>query len=235
VRAQRNFVVAALALVAIGGCQGGGSSPAPTPPPTTASATPSIPAATSLARLASAGAALTYRASYTARERHPRSTATWNVWRAPHALRVDVVTGRASATLIVTPAASYACHAAGHRRTCFRVARNGRPIPAAFRLLAQDLFSSDLLALSQHADAYDVTSQPVSMGGGALQASACFAVRGGSGGTPVVTQATYCFSSDGVLTTVRYPSGNSVELASVTLQQPPAASFRPYAHPTPIA
>jgi len=234
VRAQRNFVVAALTLVALGGCQGGGSGPATTPPPTTP-ATPSVAPATSLARLASAGSALNYRASYTAREQHPRTVATWNVWRAPHALRVDVVTGRARATLISTPAASYACHQAGRRRTCFRVARNGHPIPAAFRLLAQDLFSSDLLALSQHADSYDVTSEPVSMGGGALQASACFGVRGGSGGTPVVTRATYCFSSDGVLTTVRYPSGNSVELASVTLQQPPATAFRPYAHPTPLA
>jgi hypothetical protein len=234
VRAQRNFVVAALMLVALGGCKGGGSGPAPTPPPTTP-ATPTVPAATSLARLASAGAALTFRASYTVRERHPRSEATWSVWRAPHALRVDVITGRARATLIVTPAASYACHAAGHRRRCFRVARHGRPIPAPFRLLAQDLFSGDLLALAQHAGSYDVTNEPVSMGGGALQASACFAVRGGSGGTPVITRATYCFSSDGVLTTVRYPSGSSVELASVTLQQPPAADFRPYAHPTPLA
>jgi hypothetical protein len=235
VRQRRVIAVAALAVIGTAGCQGGSGRPATAPPSGRATPTASTSPAPTLGQLAGGGAALSYHAGYTVRQRHPRSTAQWQVWRTAHALRVDVVTGKGRATLIVTPAATFACRATKHRRTCFRVARRGHAIPPPFRLLAQQLFSSDLGALAAHLQSYVVTRRPVSVSAGALPAAGCFAVRGRHGAArPALTAATYCFSADGVLTTVRYPSGNTVELASVTLHQPPATAFRPYAHPTPL-
>jgi hypothetical protein len=227
--------LAALALAA-GGCTGS-PKPAPTVTPSTPAppgTTPSNPAS-ALQALASAAGHATYQATYTATERHPRSTASWIVWRTPQSLRVDVQTKRTRATLIVSPHGSYSCRAAGKRKTCFRVAKPGKPVPAIFRLLAEQLFSTAVDTLRSRITDYAVTAGAVNDGGPGAPASACFAVRPLSAAPRQgVARGTYCFATTGILTSVQYPSGNVVRLVHVRMTRPPTSVFRPYASPTPI-
>ena len=226
--------MAVAAALLLAGCDSG-SSPAPTRTPTTPGATTASAAAPSpaedLARLARLGVSVSYRARYVATQRHPRSRAGWQVWRSRTSLRVDVETRHSKATLIVTPRAAYACRAAAHERTCFRVAKGGKPIPAPFQLLAERLFDSDLGRLAAHADSYRVRSAARV---GAASAS-CFGVRArGDAPRPRVSRGTYCFSDRGLLSAVVYPSGNKVLLQHASTKAPDRGTFKPYAHPTPL-
>ena len=229
-------MAALLAVLTVAGCHSGHPTATPTagstPPlsPTT-SATP----ADTLKQLATVAAAASYRATYTARQSHPATTATWQLWRTPTSLRVDVVTPRVTATLIVTPKASYSCRAAKHHKTCFRVAKAGQPVPAPFHLLAQPLFSTNVDILAKHSDSYVVTATAPEQGSARVPAATCFALRPLAGAPkPRVEQATYCFSAAGVLTSITYPSGNVVRLRHVTMTAPARGAFAPYSSPTPL-
>jgi hypothetical protein len=150
-------------------------------------------------------------------------------------LRVDVVTKQVTATLIVTAKASYSCRRAGHRRTCFRVAGPGQPVPKPFPLLAEKLFSTDIAALASHADSYATSAPTVVDGTVQVPASTCFRLQPlASAPRPRVDKGTYCFSASGVLTSVSYPSGNVVRLQHLSMHSPPRAAFVPYSSPTPL-
>lgn len=173
------------------------------------------------------GTKAVYRANYRVRQKHPSSRATWRVWRTNHSLRVDVVTKHATATLIRGPHNTFACSRSGHRKRCFRVA-NSKPIPAPLHLLAERLFSTNVTALAKGSPRVNVT---VAATGPRL--GTCFAV------TPrhknsTIAKGEYCFDESGVLTRVRYPNGNLVQVLNINDQAPDKQVFRPYASPTPL-
>jgi len=236
---SRGISATALALavtvgLTVAGCSGS-SAPAavPTTSPTTpAASTSAAPtAAQQLQALAAAGQTAAFRATYTAQQQHPSSRATWQVWRTKQSLRVDVATKQSTATLIQTPRATYSCSRAHGRKTCFRVAKAGEPVPALFRLLAQRLFSTALVELADHIARYSVTASAAAGGNGGT----CFAVKAPkSKATTQVETATYCYNSTGILTSARYPNGNTVRLTHLSMNAPAHDAFVPYAKPTPL-
>jgi hypothetical protein len=236
-RVSRGWVALAAALCLATACTSGGAKPHPSattplPTPTTSATTP---AGEAVAHLASLADKARYRATYVARQHKPRSRATWHVWHARSALRVDVVEGKVTATLIVTRRAAYSCSRAHHRRTCFRVAHGGKPIPAPFNLAPQALFTSTVRSLSTAADSYRVRAVDAQDGGPARPAATCYSIRAThKSPKPTVATGIYCFAATGIVTSVRYPSGNTVLLTQVRMRAPQPASFRPYSSPTPL-
>ena len=222
-------VAASVTLLA--GCTGS-SAPEPTPTPTTTSPSPSpsptLTAAQQLQQLARLGTKAVFRATYEVRQKHPSSRATWRVWRTNNALRVDVVTKHATATLIRGPHNTFACTRSGHRKRCFRVA-NGKSVPAPLRLLAEQLFAADMRSLAKGSPPVKVA---VSATGPPF--GTCFAV------TPrhkssTIAKGEYCLDDAGVLTRVRYPNGNQVQIQKLhDAHAPDKRFFRPYASPTPV-
>ena len=157
------------------------------------------------------------------------------MWRTPSRLRVDVVTGNKNATLITTPDAAYACGKAHRDRTCFRVAKGDEAIPAVLRLDAQELFATGLASLADRAGAYRISTAPADESPSERAGLSCFRVRPGPDAPKRgVSSATYCFVRTGVLASVRYPSGNTVELDTVAMRTPDRKAFKPYASPTPL-
>ena len=218
------------ALVSVAACSG---SSAPTTTPTTAPAPSSTSASPAppeqqLQQLAALGTKAAFQATYSVRQSHPSSRATWQVWRTSTSLRVDVVLKHATATLIVTPHAAYSCHRP--HRTCFTVAKGKQPIPVQLRLLAEELFSSNVTTLATRPAAFSVTSTSVVPDFGH-----CFGVapssRSQSSG---IDKAEYCFNDNGLLTRVRYPNGNLVQLQHSTMHAPKRSVFVPYSSPTPL-
>jgi hypothetical protein len=227
----------AMTVLAAAGCDSGGG-PKPSGTPTTAPATTTPPPPTpteALRTLAQAGTKVAYRATYTARQKGRPHKAKWIVWHTPTRLRVDVVTGNKYATLITTPAAAYACGKAHRDRTCFRVAKGDEAIPPVLRLDAQELFSKGLAALAQRAGAYRISTAPVDEAPTERSGLSCFRVRPGPDAPKRgVSAGTYCFVRAGVLASVTYPSGNTVELDTVAMRTPERKAFKPYASPTPL-
>jgi hypothetical protein len=217
------------ALLSVTGCTG---SPSPTAPPSTSplpsstSASPAPPEQ-QLQQLAALGTKAAFHATFAVRQSHPASHATWQVWRTPTSLRVDVVTKGVTATLIVTPHATYSCRKP--HRTCFTVARGDKPIPVPVRLLAEQLFSADLTTLATHPAAFSVTSMSDVQTFGH-----CFEVAPSGGNKSAVDKAEYCFNDAGLLTRVRYPNGNLVQLEHSSAQTPKHSVFVPYSSPTPL-
>jgi hypothetical protein len=228
-------LVAATSLAAACTSQGstpsGRQSPSPTP---TVSAT--TPAGEALGRLAALASRSAYHAAYLARQHKPRSTARWQVWHSKNALRVDVVEGRVTATLIVTRRAAYSCSRSRHRRICFRVASGGKPVPAPFNSAPQALFTTDLRALAGATASYRVRAAGAVDGSPARPDATCFSIHPtGRSPKPRVAVGVYCFAtSTGVLTSVHYPSGNTVLLTSVHMAAPQPKLFHPYSSPTPV-
>ena len=226
-----------LCAATLAGCTGS-SAPQPGPTATTTSPSPS-PTATltvgeQLQRLAQQGTRAVFHASYVVRQQHPTGHATWRVWRTHHSLRVDVVTKRVTATLIRTRRAAYSCRRSGRHRTCFRVARANKPVPAPFRLLAEQLFSDSLTRLATRPHSYSVRasapgSVPVRTSGGT-----CFGVKVAKSRSHNLATGTYCLSPAGIFTAVVYPSGNVVRVEHVTSKAPDSHAFRPYSSPTPL-
>jgi hypothetical protein len=217
------------ALFGVGGCSGSSS---PTTPPSTApvpSSTSAGPASPEqqLQQLAALGTKAAFHATYAVRQSHPSSRATWQVWRTASSLRVDVATKRVTATLIVTPHATYSCRKP--HRTCFTVARGNEPIPVPVRLLAERLFSADVTTLATHPTAFSVTSMS-----DVQKFGHCFEVVPSSNEKSGVDKAEYCFNDSGLLTRVRYPNGNLVQLERSTMQAPKHSVFVPYSSPTPF-
>ena len=221
----------------LAGCTG---SSAPEPGPTITSGSPSpspsasLTAAQQLQRLAQEGTKAVFHASYVVRQKHPSGHATWQVWRTHRSLRVDVVTKRVTATLIRTPHATYSCRRSGHHRTCFRVAKGNHPVPAPFRLSAEQLFSDSLTRVATRPHSYSVRasapgSVPVRTSGGT-----CFRVKVAKQKSRNLATGTYCLSSAGIFTAVVYPSGNLVRVQHVTSKAPNGHAFRPYSSPTPL-
>ena len=225
--------MAALAVSSLlAACTGGsGGSATHTPTPTTAATTP---AGELVQRIAQLGLRASYHASYVARQGKRRHFANWEVDRTPSALRIDVVAGGHTATLIVGSKGAFSCARAGSRRACFRVAKPGRPVPPPFDHAPQALFAADLRALAQHPGAYDVTTVAPVTGGGRAS-DHCFKVRATSTAPkPRVPAGIYCFTGDGVLTAIRFSTGSTVRVTSLRMKRPPAKVFRPYASPTPL-
>jgi hypothetical protein len=227
---------ATLALAGVlAACTSGGSSSSPqvTPTvlPTTAATTP---VGQQIQRLAQLGLRASYRANYVARQDKRPHRADWQVARTPSALRIDVVTGGRTATLIVGTKGAFSCARAGKRRACFRVAKPGRPVPPPFDHAPQALFAADLLSLARHAGAYAVRAATAPEGGG-RGADSCFRVRATSAApAPRVPTGVYCFADVGVLTAIRFPTGSTVRLVDVRMHRPGPATFRPYSSPTPL-
>jgi len=187
-----------------------------------------------LQQIAQTGLRATYRASYTAHQAKPSRRVIWRIARTPKSLRIDVVSGRVTATLIVGTHGAFACKAVGHSKICFKVAKPGRPVPAPFDL-APGLFSTNLRALTTQANRY-VISAAGSSGPAAKFASTCFNIRArASALKPRVATGTYCFTDTGVLTSVRFATGSSARLIYVSMRGPKPAVFKPYASPTPLA
>jgi hypothetical protein len=233
----RTAAAAILCAATLAGCTG---SSAPEPGPTTTSVSPSpsptatLTAAEQLQQLAQQGTKAVFRGSYVVRQKHPSGHATWRVWRTHRSLRVDVVTKGVTATLIRTPHATYSCRRSGHQRTCFRVAKGDSPVPAPFRLSAEQLFSDSLARLATRPHSYTVRasapgSVPVRTNGGT-----CFRVKVAKNKSKNLATGTYCLSSAGIFTAVVYPSGNIVRIEHVTAKAPSSDSFRPYSSPTPL-
>jgi len=226
------MISAALAL-ALAGCSGGSSTP---------KATVSAPADV-LADLAAQGASAVYTATYNFHQVSPDTTATVKVWRAEPSLRVDVVAGSTTATLLSTSTGSYSCSITGAKRSCLLVANAGAPLPAPFDVAPANLFSADLHTLATDTSAYDVRSAPALPASGAVPAAKCFDVSSNASASPspspspasaVVPTGRYCFTSAGVLAAAKYPSGNTITLTDLQTTTPSPDAFTPYAKPTPL-
>jgi hypothetical protein len=191
--------------------------------------------ADTLAALAAKGAAATYAATYAFHEASPDTTATVQVWHAEPSLRVDVVAGGTTATLLVTPTGSYSCSMTSTKRSCLLVAAAGAPVPAPFDVAPANLFSADLRALATQTSSYDVASAPALPAAGAVPAAQCFHVTDrASAAAGRVPSGRYCFTTTGLLAAASYPSGNTVRVTSVQTATPSAGEFTPYAKPTPL-
>ena len=191
-------------------------------------------AAAKLAELAGRGAAATYTGIYSFHQLTPDSTAGVDVWHAPPNLRVDVVSGGATASFIRTAAATYSCATKKHKSSCFTVAGRGKKAPAPFDVGPAALFSDDLETLSASGISYVVSLAPPVAASGKLPAATCFTIKAGLlTPQPAVQPGTYCFADTGVLTSVTYPSGNTAQLTLV-LPTAPAKRFKPYAKPAPL-
>ena len=229
--------LALMGVAALSGCTGSSSSPSPTPsssvsPSESPSAT--LTAAQQLQELAKAGTTAVFHGTYLVRQRHPSSHATWRVWRTHSSLRVDVVTKRVTATLIRTPQSTYSCRRSGHRKTCFRVAKTNKPIPAPFRLLAERLFSDSLDRLADRPHSYTVTAPAAGSVHVATNGGTCFNVKVPKNTSVNLATATYCLDSAGIFTAVVYPSGNVVRVEHITAKAPSSDAFHPYSSPTPL-
>ena len=226
----------------------------------TGSSTPKAtvtPPSDTLAALAARGASAVYTATYAFHQVTPDTTATVKVWRAEPSLRVDVVVGGTTATLITTAAGSYSCSITGSKRSCLLVAGPGAPVPAPFDVAPANLFSADLHALATASGVYDVRTAPVRPAAGAVPESQCFDVSRAApspsttpspstaatpsptaspstSATPTVPNGRYCFTAAGVLAAASYPSGNTLTLTTLQSTTPTSGSFSPYARPTPL-
>ena len=191
--------------------------------------------ADALAALAEKGAAASYSATYSFHQASPDTTASVQVWRAAPSLRVDVVAGSTTATLLVTATGSYSCAIQGSKRSCLLVAGAGEALPKPFDVAPANLFTADLRALAADSAAYDVKSAPSLPAAGSVPASQCFDVAAQvSGPTPSAPAGRYCFIADGLLAAASYPSGNTVKLTSFQAATPAPDQFTPYAKPTPL-
>lgn len=148
-------------------------------------------------------------------------------------VRVDITAGATTATLIATPAATYACTRKHEHRACFRVAKRGQRIPAPFNLAPATLFTRDVERLSAHPNAYDVEAAGERQAQGDVPASTCFRTRATTGPRKDRRPVTYCFSVHGVLVYARYASGNVIRLQALRMHVDPKA-FKPYSSPTPL-
>ena len=195
-------------------------------------------AADALAALAEKGAAANYSATYSFHQASPDTTASVQVWRADPSLRVDVVAGGTTATLLVTPTGSYSCSITGAKRSCLLVAGAGNPLPKPFDVAPATLFTADLRALAADSAAYDVKAAPTAPATGDVPAAQCFDVAPAASTStplvPAVPAGRYCFTPAGLLAAASYPSGNTVKLTSFDTATPAAQQFTPYAKPTPL-
>ena len=192
-------------------------------------------AADRLAALAEKGAAANYSATYTFHQASPDTTASVQVWRAAPSLRVDVVAGTTTATLLVTSSGSYSCSIRSSKRSCLLVAGAGAPLPKPFDVAPANLFTADLRALAAGSAAYDVKSAPSVPATGSVPAAECFDVAPHvSAAAASVPAGRYCFIAAGLLAAATYPSGNTVHLSAYSTSTPTSDEFTPYATPTPL-
>ena len=219
-------VVPVFFLLAGSAACSGGSHPAQTDVTTPADA---------LAALAEKGAAASYSATYAFHQASPDTTASVRVWRADPSLRVDVVAGPTTATLLITPTGSYSCSITGAKRSCLAVAAAGAALPKPFDVAPANLFTADLRTLAADSAAYDVKAAPSAPSTGDVPAAECFDVAPHvSGSTSNVPAGRYCFISAGLLAAATYPSGNTVRLTGFDAATPSSDQFTPYATPTPL-
>jgi len=192
--------------------------------------------ADALAGLAAKGAAASYSATYSFHQVSPDTTAAVNIWRAEPSLRVDVVAGGTTATLLLTATGSYSCSITGAKRSCLLVAAAGAPLPKPFDVAPANLFTANLRSLATDTAAYDVRGAAPLPAQGAVPAGQCFDVQPRATGSPTTTvpAGRYCFISAGLLSAATYPSGNTVRMTGLDVAAPAASQFTPYAKPTPL-
>ena len=219
------FPPLALVLAGLAGCSSGSHA---------SQANVTTPA-DALAALAEKGASASYTATYAFHQSSPDTTASVQVWRAAPSLRVDVVAGATTATLLVTQTGSYSCSMTGPKRSCLLVAAAGAPLPKPFDVAPANLFTADLRALAADSAAYDVKSAPSTPAAGQVPAAECFDVSPHVSGSPgAVPTGRYCFIAEGLLAAASYPSGNTVRLTTFQVATPAPGQFTPYAKPTPL-
>lgn len=213
-------------LAACGGSSSGGGTKHPSRSP-----------AETLAQLATAGIGTAYAATYDFHDAAKNQTATVKVWSNQPALRVDVIVGTTTASLIVGSSATYSCAITAKGKSCLTVATAGQPLPAPFTAAPTTLFTADLQQLSTAISDYTVTSAPGTAASGSVPSATCFDVTPRASASPAATQVpqgTYCLSTGGLLTAATYPSGNTIRMTDVQTATPDAAQFSPYASPTPL-
>lgn len=211
-------------IVLLSACSGGSHPAKPKPS-----------AANQLSDLAARAATASYAASYEFREASSNATATVNVWRAPPALRVDVIVGGTTASLIVGSTATYSCSSTSKAKSCLTVATANQPLPAPFDVAPANLFTVDVQQLATSIRDYDVTTAPAASPSGQVPAATCWKVTPAAGVADAkVPAGTYCFSAAGLLTAATYPSGNTIRLVSAQTATPAPTQFSPYAKPTPL-
>ena len=192
-------------------------------------------AADQLSDLAAGAATASYSASYEFREASTNATATVNVWRAPPALRVDIIVSGTTASLIVGSTATYSCSSTTKAKSCLTVATANQPLPAPFDVAPANLFTADVQQLATAIRDYDVTTAPAASASGQVPAATCWKVTPAAGVTDAkVPAGTYCFAASGLLTAATYPSGNTIRLVSAQTTTPAPTQFSPYAKPTPL-
>ena len=103
--------------------------------------------------------------------------------------------------------------AAGSPSRVVHVRRRGRDV-SVDAAPATALFARELPELAVHSAAYDVKPATAKKSG-APTGAVCFAVTAQSVSEPV-RDGTYCFTAGGLVAAVRYPSGETVRLASIT-------------------
>ena len=172
------------------------------------------------------------------------------VWRAEPSLRVDVVAGTTTATLLLTSCGQLLL--LDNRGEAIVPPGGASPdeaVPAPFDVAPANLFSATLHTLATDTASYDVRSAPVVAASGPRRlenlrrtvlrrhqqrlrlaiADASPATRGGT-----VPSGRYCFTSAGVLAAAKYPSGNTITLTALQTSTPAPDAFKPYAKPTPL-
>jgi hypothetical protein len=219
------------------GCSGGSSDGRPgATATTTASPTPQQAPSDALAQLARLAGTANYSATYLFRQKTAPTTASVRVWRGSSSIRVDIVARGATATLITTAAASFACSIQRRHKVCLRVAKAGKPVPAPFNLAPVTVFSRDLKQLATHAADYTVSPPVQEAAQGGVPAATCFDVKPEAGTpAPRVAAGTYCFTADGVISRLEYAATqNSAQLVTLHTSAPAASVYRPYSSPTPL-
>jgi hypothetical protein len=163
----------------------------------------------------------------------PGAGATMRVDHTPKSVRVDITTGATTATLISTPAATYACTRKHKKHACFRVAKRGERIPAPFNLAPATIFTRDFARLADHPRKYDIGDAGDRQALGDVPASTCYRTSATTGPKQERRPVTYCFSDKGVLVYARYASGNVIRLKALRMRVDPK-TFKPYSSPTPL-
>jgi hypothetical protein len=182
---------------------------------------------------AAAGAAGAWTASYTLRSARtgsspapaPSAESAVDAVHTPSALRLDVRSGRGTATSITTAAGSVACQRPPKGApTCVAVSGPGQAPPAEFSPGISALFSTELGALGAGAGVVSPLDGRQTPAGPAR----CARIEGGAD----VTTGVLCLLDDGVPATANYPSG----ALSITARggAPSATAFDPPATPQPL-
>jgi hypothetical protein len=235
--ARRTFVASAVglaALLTLGACSSGDAKTQPTPSPKTSAPTPSptpsptptpTPPGVRLAALAAKGVTASFTATYRLATK-AGAGAKVQVYRRGDHFRVDIARGDARSVFLTAHRGLVSCRLQPGHRLCLLVARPGDKPPPLFNPSIQRLFTADLRAFAARRGVRVKNQGTVSSAHG-LPAATCFHVSGKR-----VDGGVYCLAANGVLRSVRLPSGRLVLLR--VHGTPKTRLFVPPLKPTPL-